>query len=110
MKKLKTAVLLLILCAGCAKEVQGPKGDPGPAGPQGAPGPAGSGGANMSTTGKILVPSTLWTLVDQEYYATIGTPVITQKVVDEGTVQVFVMIDSAWHNLPYLDHTLFINF
>ncbi len=113
---------ITILCLGlllglfsCNKDkYKGPQGDPGPAGaqgPQGVPGPAGQGSQVESTV--ITVQGSQWGVLSSdsvEWSATVNVPIITQKVNDYGMVQVFLRKDNIWHNLPFLDHTLFINY
>jgi len=81
------------------------KGDKGDTGPQGA-----QGNANVQTY-SFTVASSSWTLIGNEYDATITVPALTQNVLDKGLVSVFTSADAThWSGLPLSFQGREINF
>lgn len=112
-KSLKVLAVLgiILFSSGCNKEkLKGPQGDPGP---QGAPGVSGTDGKNAEvvSTGEIVVQASQWITQDSlQWRAVINSTMITQEVVERGSVQVFIKQDNIWHVLPLIEHTTFLTF
>jgi hypothetical protein len=87
-------VLGVLLCfavfTACKKEA-GPKGD------KGAP-----GNANVIGLDPVTVTADQWLNSDDVWLALLEVPEITQEVMDHGMVQVYVMYNTKWWTLPYI--------
>lgn len=96
------ALLLSCLCA-CQKEVKGPKGDAGE--------PGQNGSENISST-EFVVPGPSWTVGPDsiDWVNTINLSSLTENVVKNGAVQVFINKSGIWYPLPYNEGDEFIRF
>ena len=108
--------LLLLLLPGmltivsCSKDNTGPKGDQGIQGPKGDQGEPGKN-ADVRSTGNILINESQWVTADSlEWFATIQTTVVTQDVMNAGSVQVYILSGAAWQSLPLFDHTVYTTY
>jgi len=91
--------------SGCSKEtVKGPKGDPGD--------PGGGGNSTIQASSIFTVSTTQWqkTADTSAWKFTINTALITQDIVDKGSVKVFTQIGTSWWELPYTEGDLFTQF
>jgi len=97
MKNTKLIFMFLVACiaiAGCAKD-----GDTGPQGPQGAPGQNGNANVKSQT---FTVVSADWVYTAPSYGVDIVDNDITQAIVDDGIVMVFMSNGSGgWTALPF---------
>jgi hypothetical protein len=85
----KRAILVLLtymLLPSCEKEE-------GPQGPAGA-----NGNANVKTS---IFTGVGWTAVGNIYYCILSDSNITQEIVDNGFVNVYIQDANAWEALPY---------
>jgi hypothetical protein len=87
---------LLISLAAC----EGDKGDVGPAGPAG---PTGATGATGNANAKVQTfTGVTWTISAPGYYCSMTDADITQDMVDNGTIMVYLSNGSGgWIALPY---------
>jgi hypothetical protein len=92
-----------MLFASLGSCVKGDKGDPGPAGSNGTNGTNGAPGNANVGHGTVTLNSSNWTYnsANWEYYAIITDNGITQSVVDNGTVEVFIQSNGTWQVLPF---------
>lgn len=93
-KLLLFAMTIAVILSAC----KGDKGDLGPqgsAGPQGPTGPQGN--ANVHT---FTVTTSNWILSGVTYYTSINVSSITQSIVDNGVVLVYMDASGAWLALP----------
>lgn len=96
------AMLLSLTFAGCTK-----KGDTGPQGPAGTNGTNGKdgkdGNANVAGTNTVTLQFSDWTANGNFYYVDLTSSVITQAIVDYGSVQVFMLQgNNTWSPLPFV--------
>ncbi len=107
-------LLLLVVLQSCKKGDTGPAGPQGATGAQGQQGPAGQNGADgqdgnanvFSTTWDVPVGA--WVQSNPIYYADITDYNITQDILDNGSVQVFMespTLAGAWLNMPWTEIT-----
>lgn len=96
---------IILATASCKKEeVKGPKGD------QGDPGIGGN--ANITSTSFFFVNSSMW-LADSASMTrkvTLNQPIITQNVIDKGSVKVYRENDSTISELPIVNGDLFTQY
>jgi hypothetical protein len=90
-KLLLFATIISVILSAC----KGDKGDTGPAGSNGAQGPQGN--ANVTT---VTVTTSNWILSGVAWYTTINVSSITQSIVDNGIVMVYMDAGGAWLALP----------
>ncbi len=83
----------MIVSGSCTKE------ESAPAGPRGAAGPAGT--SPLYSVGTFTVNS--WTASGNAWVSQIGFTQITQSIVDNGTIQVFIQYGTEWWALPDID-------
>lgn len=92
--------LALIINSACTKVEKGPQGDPGAAGK-----------SPKVETEQVQVVSTMWTTTDSLYWETnILSTKITQSIIDQGTVNVYVLKNNLWCALPFLEEDLYTVF
>lgn len=88
-------VVMLFVYAGCTKQ--------GPVGPAGPAGPTGPTGLTTTIVDTFSIASNSWVTVQTSYYKFVHSDVIfTQKVVDVGSVEVYVKNSSYpdWFGMP----------
>ena len=93
---------MLLLSFACTKQVAGPKGDPGT--------PAGKGNAKQTVSASFVISSTDWTISGSHYKALAFISEITDNVVANGEVNVFILSDGKWWPLPYMVGETFTQF
>lgn len=92
-------ILLLILLStflvACKKYVAGPKGETGQAGK--------NGNANQTSISTLAILSQQWVTnnVKKDWNTDIFSDLITTDVILKSQVDVYVSINSEWHELPY---------
>lgn len=99
------AMALSFVLVSCdKKEIKGPQGDPGT--------PGGGGNATISNSAVFTIASTEWKKHDTdpvlEYK--LATPLLTQNVVENGAVKVYVKRNAAWAELPNTNEDLFMQY
>ncbi|MBL7931857.1 MAG: hypothetical protein JNL60_08145 [Bacteroidia bacterium] len=91
MKKI-VFLLTVLIFSQCKKYVAGPQGDPGE--------PGKKGNAKQSNRNYDMIPS-FWTFNGSFYTANINVPEITDNVITNGEVTVFMKVNDQWWKLPY---------
>ena len=116
MKTISRSLCLLAIAfslfTACQKEVAGPKGDTGATGPAGPKGDAGKD-ASVVSSGNIVVLPGQWLGIPPDsvrWQASLGLAMITSQVVQNGSVDVFILKENRWQPLPFFDHTSFLTF
>ena len=94
--KIKTLFLvvsfMLSALSACKKDVAGPKGDPGV--------PAKMGNSKQSDRSFTIYPSA-WTFDGVRYSTLVYFPEISNDVLTQGEVKVYMKIGTEWWSLPY---------
>ncbi len=91
-----TAICLLL--AGCAKE--------GPAGPSGSVGPPGQDGNGSLHVEGFTALSSEWEQLSNGIKYTRQVPSLTEEVIDNDAVLLYMHKNSIWYVLPYQLYTL----
>lgn len=85
-------ISLICTFASCTKYVAGPKGETGSAG--------GAGNLVLKQF-SITINSSDWSQQEATWIVEIFSDQITQTVLEEGEVKVYIQVDNAWWSLPY---------
>ena len=94
------------LVSSCKKEeIQGPKGDPGTPG-------GGGGNVSISNSNVFTIASSEWVKNSDgsAWEFTLNSALLTQEVVDNGAVKIFVKRGTSWTELPNTQGDLFTQF
>ena len=86
---------VLLLAVTCKKQVPGPKGAPGK--------PGLNGNANQTTVSNFLILSQSWLTnnVKKDWNTDYPNDLLTNSVIENAAVNVYVQINGAWFPLPY---------
>jgi hypothetical protein len=94
LSKISMILLGMSLCfTQCKKAEKGPKGDKGD--------PGAVGNANVVTTNTVELKSWSYDSTGDIYTTSITSPALTQSVMDNGLVMVYIK-DDGWIPLPYV--------
>lgn len=93
MKKVVLVFSAVLLLIGCAKD--GKDGVTGQTGTSGV-----NGNANVQSAGSIALTSGNWTSINSSYYSILNVAEVTQDVVDNGVVMVYINRANGWSPMP----------
>jgi hypothetical protein len=94
-------ICLTLLLVNCTKVEKGPKGDTGAAGQN----------AKVETE-VFLVTSTSWSASTDslQWNTSVAASKVTANIVNNGSMQVFVLKNNVWTSLPFLEEDLYTVF
>ena len=102
--RITAAFIIMLFATSLGSCIKGDKGDVGATGAQGATGNTGAQGNANVHVGTVSVGYSNWTYNSSswEYYYNVSDNLITQDVVDNGTVEVFISADAgvSWNAIP----------
>lgn len=94
-------VIGLLILSACTKVEKGPKGDAGP---------AGKNTKVASSQHQVLASSWSNTGDTTIWRASVDVTSITQEIISNGSVQVFVLKNNVWQALPYMEADTYTKF